>query len=188
MKNARKLLCIITVLVILAALSSCGSGGETRSAVSNQAKSVDDVLSSAVTSTTSAPVVPPKPLKDYPVITGEKSSGDYDIDLVGMNSTMIYSEVSDMIASPDKYMGKTVRMRGTFGVYEGENRNYYACLIADATACCSQGIEFVLSGDYSYPADYPPRGTEITVTGVFDMYRESGNPFIQLIDARAWCE
>lgn len=105
------------------------------------------------------------------------------VDLTKMNSTMVYSEVSNMVNSPDKYRGKTVRMKGTFNVYPGDGRNYYACLITDATACCQQGMEFVLAGDYEYPKDYPEPGTEIIVTGIFDTYKEGEYMYCQLSDA-----
>ena len=42
---------------------------------------------------------------------------------------MIYSEVNNMMVSPDSYMGKKVRMSGTFNYAAGENRYYYACLV-----------------------------------------------------------
>lgn len=114
----------------------------------------------------------------------DKDTGKYDVDLTTMSSTMVYSQVNDMIRSPEKYLGKTVKMSGDFGIYEGDERNYYACVIADATACCSQGIEFVLEGEHKYPEDYPEIGDEITVVGVFDTYQEDELVFCQLINAR----
>lgn len=105
------------------------------------------------------------------------------VDLTRMNSTMVYSEVSNMVTTPKKYEGRSVRMKGTFAVYEGNGRNYYACIISDATACCQQGMEFVLAGKYEYPNDYPALGTEITVTGIFDTYKEDGQMYCQLVDA-----
>ena len=108
-----------------------------------------------------------------------------DVDLTKMSSTMVYSEVYNMLALPDDYLGQTVRMKGEFQCYEGEERNYYVVLIADAMACCQQGMEFVLAGDYSFPEDYPEPGTTVTVTGVFDTYTEGEyRRFAQLIDAR----
>ena len=106
-----------------------------------------------------------------------------DVDLSSLSSTMVYSEVYNMVSSPEDYKGKMVRMTGTFGVYEGEERNYFSCMIADATSCCSNGIEFVLSGDYTYPEDYPELGETITVTGTFDTYMEGEYEYCQLIDA-----
>ncbi len=110
-------------------------------------------------------------------------SGSYDIDLTELNATMVYSQVFDMVNDPDSYLGKSVKMAGTFQVYEGESQNYFACLIADATACCAQGIEFVWEGDHSYPDDYPAIDSEITVTGVFDTYMEDDQLYCRLIDA-----
>lgn len=51
------------------------------------------------------------------------------------------------------------------------------------TACCAQGMEFVLTDDYSYPNDYPREGDEITVTGVFDTYMEGDYMYCTLRDA-----
>ncbi len=109
----------------------------------------------------------------------------YDVDLTKLSSTMVYSEVYAMMSDPDAYMGQSVRMNGTFSVYHDEttDKYYFACVIADATACCSQGIEFVLSGDYRYPQDYPELGSEITVAGTFGTYYEGEYMYCQLSDA-----
>ncbi|MCD7845811.1 MAG: hypothetical protein LUG57_08185 [Oscillospiraceae bacterium] len=115
--------------------------------------------------------------------TASAGTSSLDVDLTALSSTMVYAEVYNMMYTPDDYMGKTVRMTGTFAVYEGEGRNYYACIVADAAACCSQGIEFVLDGDYSYPEDYPALGSTITVSDVFDTYYEGEYMYVQLIDA-----
>ena len=90
------------------------------------------------------------------------STSEIDVDLTVLSSTMVYSEVYNMMM---------------------KNRIYHACLIADATACCSQGIEFQLSGSLKYPDDYPEIGSDITVIGTFDTYMEGECEFCQLIDA-----
>ncbi len=99
---------------------------------------------------------------------------DVDIDLTKMSSTIVYSEVYNMMYYPEDYVDKTVRASGNFAVYTDEttNTNYYAVIIADATACCAQGLEFVLSDEYTYPDDYPEIGEEITVNGTFSFYTE----------------
>lgn len=108
------------------------------------------------------------------------SAEDLDLDLTKLSSTMVYSEVYNMMNTPDDYIGKKVKMQGAFSVYEGEERNYYACIIADATACCQQGMEFVRKGEHKYPEDYPELGDDITVTGVFETYYEGETRFCQL--------
>ncbi len=115
--------------------------------------------------------------------TGEEG---IDVDLTALSSTMVYSEVYQMMIAPEDYIGKTVKMSGLFALYhdEAQDKNYYACIIQDATACCAQGIEFVLTEDYVYPDDYPEPGGEICVSGVFDTYREGEGIYCTLRNAR----
>ena len=110
---------------------------------------------------------------------------DIDVDLATLSSTMVYAEVYNMLVSPDDYIGKTVRMKGPFAYYEDPQTGnlYFACIIADATACCSQGIEFTLAGAYIYPDDYPELGSEITVVGEFETYTENGYSYCHLANA-----
>ena len=117
--------------------------------------------------------------------TNEKRAEEaaVDIDLTKLSSTMVYSEVYNMMVSPDDYLGKSVRMNGTFAYGEGDGRYYFACIISDATACCSQGIEFLLKDGRKFPSEYPQAGTEITVVGIFDTYYEGTYRYCQLIDA-----
>ena len=107
--------------------------------------------------------------------------------------TMVYSEVYNMLYFyPEDYYGKTVKMTGLFNVYQSVDENgvvldmpvAYACIISDATACCAEGMEFVLEGDYIYPDDYPELGAEITVIGEFQSYAENGIAWYHLVNAR----
>ena len=125
---------------------------------------------------------PPKRFRDY---EPAQASGEPDVDLTTLSSTMVYSEVYNMMYEPDRYLGKRIKMNGRFAVYENPNTGavYTACIIMDATACCSQGLEFVLAGEHSYPADYPEPGTEITVVGTFQTYEENGYVDYHLVDA-----
>lgn len=114
-----------------------------------------------------------------------------DLDLTKLSGTVAYSQVYDMLSRPDAYMGQRIRMNGSFSYYRDENtkQEYFATIIADATACCAQGIEFVWKGEHRYPADYPPLDTDITVTGTFDTYYEGDNMYVQLVDADVvWSE
>lgn len=153
----KKVLCILLACVLIFAFTACG----------DEKGSEAETSSNALTSTKS-------------------QDSTVDVDLTALSSTMVYSEVYNMVTTPDDYLGKKVKMSGTFGTYQDpETQKYYfACLIADATACCSQGIEFVLDGDYSYPKDYPEENANITVTGIFDTYVENGYTYCQLINAK----
>ena len=126
-----------------------------------------------------------QPAEALPDHEPAQTSGALDVDLTTLNSTMVYSEVYNMMCEPDRYLGKRIKMNGQFAVYENPNTGavYTACIIMDATACCSQGLEFVLAGEPSYPADYPEPGTEITVVGTFQTYEENGYMDYHLVDA-----
>ncbi|MBQ9443334.1 MAG: hypothetical protein IJU43_03445, partial [Lachnospiraceae bacterium] len=93
-----------------------------------------------------------------------------DIDLTALSKNMVYAEVFNMMVTPENYIGKTVKMEGMYTVYHDEatGKIYHACIIADATACCSQGIEFLLTDDYTYPDDYPEEFEDVCIVGVFD--------------------
>ena len=126
-----------------------------------------------------------QPAEALPDHEPAQTSGALDVDLTTLNSTMVYSEVYNMMYEPDRYVGKRIKMDGQFAVYEDPNTGavYTACIIMDATACCSQGLEFVLAGEKTYPDDYPELGSEITVTGTFQLYDENGTTYCHLVDA-----
>ena len=115
-----------------------------------------------------------------------------DIDLTALSGIMVYSEVNSMISFPDNYIGKTVKMQGQFTIYQATDENgafipdkmFFACMIADATACCTQGLEFALAGEPVYPDEYPELGAEITVIGEFQSYEENGMTWYHLVNAR----
>ena len=112
------------------------------------------------------------------------SKSEYDVDLTQLSASMVYAQVYDMVNNGNDYLGKSVKVKGPFAYFqETDGREFFAVLISDATACCSQGIEFVLDGDYSYPKDYPPINTEIVVTGEFNYYKEGNATYCQLLHA-----
>lgn len=114
----------------------------------------------------------------------EKYPGIY-LDLTEYDGNMVYTTVYDMMFNGDQYLGQVIKVRGIFGYYKDEDTGdeFFEVVISDATACCSQGIEFVLDGEYTYPDDYPKLGTDITVTGVFDYYTEGHGIYLQLLHA-----
>lgn len=115
----------------------------------------------------------------------ESPAPGVDVDLTVLSSTMVYSEVYNMMVAPEDYKGKTVKMKGQFVPYydESTGKYYFACFISDATACCSQGIEFILTDEYSYPDDYPKEGDTFCVVGTYDTYMEGENMYCTLRDA-----
>ncbi|MCL1809697.1 MAG: hypothetical protein FWG42_08075 [Clostridiales bacterium] len=105
-----------------------------------------------------------------------------DIDLTQMSSTMVYGEVYSIMACPDDYLGKTIKAKGPYSAqyYDVTDKYYHYLVVADSTACCSQGIEFVWNGDHNYPEDYPEEEEEIEITGVFGSYDELDRTYYYL--------
>lgn len=105
-----------------------------------------------------------------------------DLDLSGMNTTMVYSQLADMMENPDSYIGKTIKMAGQFTLTENTEtkQKYYNVTVIDATNCCQQGLEFIWE-DHTYPDDYPTVNSNIEVTGVFETYDENGITYCHLI-------
>lgn len=108
-----------------------------------------------------------------------------DLDLSKLSGTVVYSQVYNMMAEPDAYLGQVIKMAGYYSAYEDKERGvvYHACVIPDATACCAQGIEFIWNGEHSWLADYPDEGTDIVVTGRLESYLEDRYMYLHLVDS-----
>ncbi|MBE6877387.1 MAG: hypothetical protein E7496_11845 [Ruminococcus sp.] len=156
------------VLLMTGLLTACGSANQVQA-------STETAPADVSVSETEEFIIPQNPDADPAS----------DVDLTVLSSTMVYSQVADMMYTPEKYDGKIIKASGLFSVYhdDSQDKNYYAVLIQDATACCAQGIEFVWKGEHSYPEDYPEVGQEITVMGTFGTYEEDGATYTQLLDA-----
>ncbi len=182
----KKKLFIFTASVILAVclLAGCGSSSSTgnrNNARNNVVDVIQDQMDQADGKTDSS--------DDNSGSSSSKKNEadpDVDVDLTAMSSTMVYSEVSNMMYDPEQYKGKTVKMGGQYNEYYDETagRYYYSCIIKDATACCAQGIEFELTDDYVFPRDYPADQDDVTVIGTFDTYVEDNFLFCTLRNAR----
>ena len=173
----KKLLCVVLIALTLVSLAACGSEKEKEAAATD----FQTPNSSASQNQTTE-----KDSESAPAALKPAQSADgIDVDLTKLSSTMVYSEVYNMMVSPDNYTGKTVKMNGAFAYYEDPEtkKQYFACIIADATACCSQGLEFILTGEHTYPNDYPELNSEITVTGTFETYEENGYNYCRLVNA-----
>ncbi len=176
----KKLFCILIVVLTLLSLAACGSEKDKGTAAT------DSTDTQTPNSSVSQNQPTEKESESKPTTSKPEQSADgIDVDLTKLSSTMVYSEVYNMMVSPDKYIGKTVKMNGAFAFYEDPEtkKQYFACIIADATACCSQGLEFILTGEHTYPNDYPELYSDITVTGTFETYEENGFKYCRLTGA-----
>ncbi len=182
----KRVFCLLLAACMMLSLCACGKDSEKDAG--------NDTLSS--NEEASAPTESiPTPKEQETSEESEQpqaSSNGVDVDLTVLSSTMVYSEVYNMLYNdPAHYLGKTVKARGTFSIYQLVTDGVlqpdpvaYACIIADAAACCAEGMEFVLKDNLAYPDDYPEPGAEITVVGEFQAYEENGMTGYHLINAR----
>lgn len=198
---------ICLCLMFMISLTGCSSSDKTSDRAKKKTNGVSEVLEAGMTeadaektaestmpaetpeSTMPAALSTETPETEMTPEPAEETADPYeviDIDLTVMSATMVFSQVSDIMADPDAYVGKVIKMQGPMTVFHSEEtgKYYFGCLIRDATACCAQGIEFELAGDHQYPEDYPPENSEITVVGVFDTYIEGVGLYCTLRNAK----
>ena len=181
----KQLFCLLLAACMMLSLCACGKGREKDAG--------NDTLSSDREVSAPTESIPAPNEQETPDEQPQASADGVEVDLTVLSSTMVYSEVYNMLYFyPEDYYGKTVKMTGQFNVYQWVDESgvvadmpvAYACIISDAAACCAEGMEFVLEGDYTYPDDYPELGAEITVIGEFQSYEENEMTWYHLVNAR----
>ncbi len=173
----KKLLCALLLALALLSLAACGQKDDTSNDRTANLPTPDAEASQGL------------PAENAPETTSTEpppSDDAVEVDLTELNSLLVYAEVCNILSLPDSYLGKVIKMRGQFTYYEDPDtkKQYFSCTVSDETACCFQGLEFILTGSPTYPDDYPQDGAEITVIGVFQSYEENGIPWYHLVNAR----
>lgn len=192
----RKKLYVVALFAVLLLCTACQDDTASHEIVPSASSNVTEVLEQGKTEV-EAEVETPEPapnsgipeptLPSKPIIpastTSEIDPDNVDLDLTSLSATMVYSNVFLMMSSPEEYEGKSIKMTGTMSIYTAPSTGvtYYAVIIQDATACCSQGIEFVLADDI--PENYPKDGTQITVVGAYQTYEDLGGMYCHLVNA-----
>lgn len=177
---------IMIILLMLLAITGCSNDGDIVNRVdngNNVDKVINEQIDNAQAESSSADLEKEPSSEPKSDLEGQKTSSenkkntstDVDYDLTDMNSDMVYATVYQMMSTPDTYIGKTIRMAGLYyaGYYEPTAQYYHYCIIQDALACCSQGVEFVWEdGSHIYPDEYPEQNSEVMVQGTFETYTE----------------
>lgn len=179
----KKIISILMIVMLMVFAAGCGGGASEASSAGQADAAADEA---AAEDTAADEAVSNEAAAEDTAEADEEESSDVDVDLSSLSSTMVYGQVYDMLTKPDEFMGKTIKASGIFAVYtdQATGKNYYACVIQDATACCQQGIEFELKGRHDYPEDYPEVGSEVTIVGTFDTYEENGATYCTLRKAK----
>ncbi len=187
---------VFVCMILCLSICACSPKNDSTATRTNgySQQTVNDVLNEKMAEEDGAniPAVTPSPSpeaiqpeENKSVLEAEREAMTHDgidVDLTMLSSSMIYAEVYNMMTVPDDYVGKTVRMQGIYDTVYDDNtkQQYYFCIVQDATACCAQGIEFVLEDGSAYPEP----GENVTVTGRFETYMEGENMYCTLRDAK----
>ena len=187
----KKILACIICLTLAFGVTACGkasdkdSNGDTK--IISDAKNKQENSKSDTKKEVSKKEVNKKEVAGDAGKGKSKTKGNkIDVDLNNLNANVVYSQVYLMMTEPDKFIGKRIRMSGQFNVYAAQEGNpsgateYYAIIIADAQACCQQGIEFVWPG-HTYPEGFPEVKSNASVTGIFEVYEENGKKYCRLV-------
>ena len=171
------------LMVCMAVLTACGDsandskyskGNSVDTVLENQVEKSDNADSDNADSDSNVE----DSAKDDSVAGSSETASAVDYDLTEMGSDMVYSTVYQFMVNPEDYVGKTVRVRGQYYAnwYEANQQYYHCVYIADAAACCAQGLEFVWEdGNHVYPDEYPEDESTIEVVGTFETYKEEGD-------------
>ena len=187
----KKILACIICLTLAFGVTACGkasdkdSNGDTK--IISDAKNKQENSKSDTKKEVTKKAVGDNNDKTKTSKSKSKTKGNkIDVDLNNLNANVVYSQVYLMMTEPDKFIGKRIRMSGQFNVYAAQEGNpsgvteYYAIIIADAQACCQQGIEFVWPG-HTYPDGFPEVKSNASVTGIFEVYEENGKKYCRLV-------
>lgn len=119
-----------------------------------------------------------EPPETEPPETSAQNVGypDVDIDLTMLSSTVVISQLNNMMVDPAPYFGYVVRLSGIAIVYSDGS---FACLISDAGGCCQEAIHYSLRQGVPYPAE----GSYVTIIGTFGTYYINDVLYCRLYDA-----
>ena len=86
-----------------------------------------------------------------------------------MGANLVYAQVFNMMLQPEDYADKIFRLKGNFACYKTDKGDVFAVVIADALACCQQGIEF----KDNFTENKPLQNQMIEVTGKYTVETSS---------------
>ena len=100
-----------------------------------------------------------------------------DCDFTRMNPTMRMTYIYRLAVHPKEFVGKMLRISGTFltRVDENDGKRYFGCLMGDpgGCSCCASGgvLEFMPKDSCGWATNFPPIGSSVTVTGRLKMFK-----------------
>ena len=169
-----KILTLLTLILLCMLITGCADSTSDAPVETPQPAAPDEAPPAAT------PALTPEP-GDTPIVGSrrtpeERAATPVDVDLTVLTATMLSAEINNIYANGEDFMGKTIRVSGTYGYIPSEELGiqYHYVVTLQGDSCCQEGFEFLWNGDHVFPYDYPQVGTPIEVDGVFGTYEEYG--------------
>ena len=86
---------------------------------------------------------------------------------------------NDVYYNLDKYVGRTIKMKGILYVYEAEGETCYA-VVRNSPGCC--GNDGLAGLDVKYNGEYPAKDTWVEIVGVVEKekWQNGDNPILNI--------
>ena len=174
----KKILTTALLLLMTILVAGCGTSSSSESIVEQATPQVTQTLVSTFTAQSLQEIKSGKSSLN-PVTLSET----IDIDLSQLNSTMAYAAMYDMIFNVNQHIGKTLKLRGSYQSYQSKDTGEitHLVLLVDKSACCEISIDFILTGEHSYPDDYPAILSEIELVGIMSAVDYDGYDYPVLL-------
>ena len=105
------------------------------------------------------------------MLPGFAETVEVDLDLSTMTTSIAYAQMVAILREPAAYVGKTLRIAGSFNY--SELRQRAVIIVADKSACCETSLDFITAQDLAYPDDYPGLYKRFTVVGTLTASEEA---------------
>jgi len=116
------------------------------------------------------------------VSTGDGSLVSAKNGVIEIKEKMFISQVNDVYANPEDYLGKTIKLEGLFKKEQGYDKSYCFVLRYGPGCCGYDGnASFEVAWDKEKEKPYPGEDDWVEATGVLKTYKEDGdNEFLYL--------
>ncbi|MDO5022913.1 MAG: hypothetical protein Q4E07_06210 [Eubacteriales bacterium] len=102
-----------------------------------------------------------------------------DYDFSRQSVTMVYGFMYDVLTNAENYVGKSLKLTGSYMPYNAEDGNtYHFLLVYDDAACCELAIELLPTKGSDIA--FPKSGDIMQAEGLVDICNDAGTRFVAL--------
>jgi putative membrane protein len=112
---------------------------------------------------------------DGSLVSAKKGSPASEKGVIEIKEKMFISQVNDVYANKEDYLGKTIKLEGLFKVEQGYDKSYCFVLRYGPGCCGYDGnVGFEVAWDKDKEKPYPGEDAWVEATGELKTYEEDG--------------